>query len=64
MLYESVVQESIISLLQNKGCELIDENDNMGMLNLNINLVLNRHIEIRKVCYGLLMTIMLGMESI
>lgn len=28
MVYESVIEEAIIQLLQNKGYELIDENDN------------------------------------
>ena len=40
MVYESVIEESIISLLQNKGCELIDEND-YWILNRNLDEFIN-----------------------
>lgn len=37
MVYESVIEESIISLLQNKGYELIDENDNWILIEILMN---------------------------
>ena len=54
MVYESVIEESIISLLQNKGYELIDENDNW-ILNrtldefINEDLLKNCLIKINKI---------------
>lgn len=43
MIYESVIEESIISLLQNKGYELIDENDNW-ILNRNLDEFINEEL--------------------
>ncbi len=43
MAYESVIEETIISLLQNKGYELIDENDNW-ILNRNIDEFINEDL--------------------
>ena len=43
MVYESVIEESIISLLQNKGYELIDENDNW-ILNRNLDEFINEEL--------------------
>ena len=43
MIYESVIEESIISLLQNKGYELIDENDNW-ILNRNLDDFINEEL--------------------
>ena len=40
MVYESVIEESIISLLQNKGYELIEEND-YWILNRNLDEFIN-----------------------
>ena len=43
MVYESVIEETIISLLQNKGYELIDENDNW-ILNRNLDELINEDL--------------------
>ena len=43
MVYESVIEESIISLLQNKGYELIDENDNW-ILNRTLDEFINEDL--------------------
>lgn len=43
MVYESVIEESIISLLQNKGYELIDEYDNW-ILNRNLDEFINEDL--------------------
>lgn len=43
MVYESVIEESIISLLQNKGYELIDENDNW-ILNRRLDEFINENL--------------------
>ena len=43
MVYESVIEENIISLLQNKGYELIDENDNL-ILNRNLDEFINEDL--------------------
>ena len=43
MVYESAVEESIISLLQNKGYELIDENDNC-ILNRKLDEFINEYL--------------------
>lgn len=43
MVYESVIEESIISLLENKGYELIDENNNW-ILNRNLDEFINEDL--------------------
>ncbi|MDI3349665.1 type I restriction endonuclease subunit R [Mycoplasmopsis arginini] len=43
MVYESVIEETIISLLQNKGYELIDENDNW-ILNRTLDEFINEDL--------------------
>lgn len=43
MVYESVIEESIISLLQKKGYELIDENDNW-ILNRTLDEFINEDL--------------------
>lgn len=43
MVYENVIEETIISLLQNKGYELIDENDNW-ILNRNLDEFINEEL--------------------
>ena len=43
MVYESVIEESIISLFQNKDYELIDEND-YWILNRNLNEFINEDL--------------------
>lgn len=48
MVYESVIEESIISLLQNKGYELIDENDNW-ILNHTLDEFINE--DLLKECF-------------